>query len=158
MKQLLLFALLLFLTLAVDLKPFDLQALQTDTIHVYVQGEVEQEGVLELSRYATVEEALAHMVLNDQADCSMLNPLQILHDRDVIYIPRKKAETEERRISINTASTEQLSTLPGIGPAMAERIISFRTENGLFQTLEDLQKVKGIGPRLFEKLKDRICL
>ena len=158
MKQLLLFALLLFLTLAVDLKPFDLQALQTDTIHVYVQGEVEQEGVLELSRYATVEEALAHMVLNDQADCSMLNPLQILHDRDVIYIPRKKAETEERRLSINTASTEQLSTLPGIGPAMAERIISFRTENGLFQTLEDLQKVKGIGPRLFEKLKDRICL
>lgn len=158
MKQLLLFALLLFLTLAVDLKPFDLQALQTDIIHVYVQGEVEQEGVLELSRYATVEEALAHMVLNDQADCSMLNPLQILHDRDVIYIPRKKAETEERRISINTASTEQLSTLPGIGPAMAERIISFRTENGLFQTLEDLQKVKGIGPRLFEKLKDRICL
>ena len=158
MKQLLLFALLLFLTLAVDLKPFDLQALQTDIIHVYVQGEVEQEGVLELSRYATVEEALAHMVLNDQADCSMLNPLQILHDRDVIYIPRKKAETEEGRISINTASTEQLSTLPGIGPAMAERIISFRTENGLFQTLEDLQKVKGIGPRLFEKLKDRICL
>ena len=158
MKQLLLFALLLFLTLAVDLKPFDLQALQTDIIHVYVQGEVEQEGVLELSRYATVEEALAHMVLNDQADCSMLNPLQILHDRDVIYIPRKKAETEERRISLNTASTEQLSTLPGIGPAMAERIISFRTENGLFQTLEDLQKVKGIGPRLFEKLKDRICL
>lgn len=158
MKQLLLFALLLFLTLAIDLKPFDLQALQTDIIHVYVQGEVEQEGVLELSRYATVEEALAHMVLNDQADCSMLNPLQILHDRDVIYIPRKKAETEERRISINTASTEQLSTLPGIGPAMAERIISFRTENGLFQTLEDLQKVKGIGPRLFEKLKDRICL
>ena len=158
MKQLLLFALLLFLTLAVDLKPFDLQALQTDIIHVYVQGEVEQEGVLELSRYATVEEALAHMVLNDQADCSMLNPLQILHDRDVIYIPSKKAETEERRISINTASTEQLSTLPGIGPAMAERIISFRTENGLFQTLEDLQKVKGIGPRLFEKLKDRICL
>ena len=158
MKQLLLFALLLFLTLAVDLKPFDLQALQTDIIHVYVQGEVEQEGVLELSRYATVEEALAHMVLNDQADCSMLNPLQILHDRDVIYIPRKKVETEERRISINTASTEQLSTLPGIGPAMAERIISFRTENGLFQTLEDLQKVKGIGPRLFEKLKDRICL
>ena len=158
MKQLLLFALLLFLTLAVDLKPFDLQALQTDIIHVYVQGEVEQEGVLELSRYATVEEALAHMVLNDQADCSMLNPLQILHDRDVIYIPRKKAETEERRLSINTASTEQLSMLPGIGPAMAERIISFRTENGLFQTLEDLQKVKGIGPRLFEKLKDRICL
>ena len=158
MKQLLLFALLLLLTLAIDLKPFDLQALQTDIIHVYVQGEVEQEGVLELSRYATVEEALAHMVLNDQADCSMLNPLQILHDRDVIYIPRKKAETEERRISINTASTEQLSTLPGIGPAMAERIISFRTENGLFQTLEDLQKVKGIGPRLFEKLKDRICL
>lgn len=158
MKQLLLFALLLFLTLTVDLKPFDLQALQTDIIHVYVQGEVEQEGVLELSRYATVEEALAHMVLNDQADCSMLNPLQILHDRDVIYIPRKKAETEERRISINIASTEQLSTLPGIGLAMAERIISFRTENGLFQTLEDLQKVKGIGPRLFEKLKDRICL
>lgn len=158
MKQLLLFCMLLVLALAIDLKPFDLQALQTDTIQVYVQGEVKQEGVLKLARYATVEEALAHTDLTEQADCSVLNPLQILHDRDVLYIPRQKTEAEESRISINAASAEQLSALPGIGPNIAARIVHDRNENGLFQTLDELMRVKGIGPHVFARLKDRICL
>ena len=115
MKQILLFLLLLFLALAIDLKPFDPQYLQGDT-------------------------------------------MQILHDRDVLYIPEKKAENQEPRLSVNTADAEQLASLPGIGPAIAERIVCYRDENGLFQTLDDLMNVKGIGERLFENLKDRICL
>ena len=158
MKQILLFLLLLFLALAIDLKPFDPQHLQDDTIQIYVQGAIVQEGIVKLARYATVEDALKQVTLTDQADRSTLNPMQILHDRDVLYIPEKKAENQEPRLSVNTADAEQLASLPGIGPAIAERIVCYRDENGLFQTLGDLMNVKGIGERLFEKLKDRICL
>lgn len=58
------------------------------------------------------------------------------------------------RININTASASELDRLPGIGPALAERIIQYRQANGPFQRLEDLKKVSGIGDKIFEGLKD----
>ena len=61
-------------------------------------------------------------------------------------------------VSINRASVDELQTLPGIGPAMAGRIVAFRIENGQFRKLEDLLKVKGIGPKTFEKLKSFVSL
>ncbi|MEO0136009.1 MAG: ComEA family DNA-binding protein [candidate division WOR-3 bacterium] len=67
--------------------------------------------------------------------------------------------TEElKQISINTASQHELESIPGIGPALARRIIEYREKNGGFRTVEDLKKVKGIGERLFEKLKPYITL
>ena len=56
-------------------------------------------------------------------------------------------------VDINAASLEELDTLPGIVPALAQRIIDCRTENGPFQTLEDLTKVRGIGPATLEELR-----
>lgn len=64
---------------------------------------------------------------------------------------------EKQKVSIGSASEEQLQALPGIGPAMAKRIIEYRSENG-FANLEDLKEVKGIGDKLFEKLQDQIVL
>ena len=57
-------------------------------------------------------------------------------------------------VNINTATVEELKTLPGIGPAKAQAIADYRKENGSFKSVEDLKKVKGIGEGIFSKLKD----
>lgn len=59
-------------------------------------------------------------------------------------------------ININTASSEELQLLPRIGPATADKIITARTEHGPFETIEDIQNVKGIGPKTFETIKEYI--
>lgn len=62
----------------------------------------------------------------------------------------------DKKININTASLAELDTLPGIGPSFAQKIINYREEKGTFKTLEDLERVSGIGPATFAKLKDMI--
>jgi comEA protein len=65
---------------------------------------------------------------------------------------------EQQPVSINRASKEMLQTLPGIGPVMAQRIIDFRNQHQRFQTVNDLLKVKGIGTKTLEKLRNHIKL
>lgn len=62
------------------------------------------------------------------------------------------------QISVNAASTEELETLPGIGPSLALRIIEYRRTHGGFKTLEDLKNVKGIGEKLFAKIQPYLKL
>lgn len=61
-------------------------------------------------------------------------------------------------INLNTADAAQLVSLPGIGKKKAEAIVKFREENGNFKSLEDIQKVKGIGSKLFAKIKDLLTV
>jgi len=63
---------------------------------------------------------------------------------------------ESGSINLNTASLQQLQTLPGIGAAKAQAIIDYRSEHGDFQSIEDIMKVKGIGEGIFAKIKDKI--
>lgn len=60
------------------------------------------------------------------------------------------------KININTASSAELDKLPGIGPTYAQRIIEYRESKGGFKSISEIQNVKGIGPKTFEKLKDMI--
>ena len=56
-------------------------------------------------------------------------------------------------MNINTASAKELEALPGIGAAKAQAIVEYRTQNGAFKTVDELDKVKGIGPKMVEKLR-----
>ena len=70
----------------------------------------------------------------------------------------EKQSEASKRININTASVKQLSELPRIGEKIALRIVNFRKQNGKFKRIEELMKVKGIGEKLFVKLKSRITV
>ena len=61
-------------------------------------------------------------------------------------------------VDINTASVTQLIKIPGIGKKTADRIVNYREKNGPFKAKEDLLKIKGIGSKKFEKIKDLITL
>ena len=61
-------------------------------------------------------------------------------------------------VDVNTASLEELDTLHGIGPALAQRIIDYRTANGPFQTTAEIQDVRGIGAGIYAKIKDSITV
>jgi competence protein ComEA len=62
----------------------------------------------------------------------------------------------DSRININKASVEELAELPRVGPALAERIVAFRQQNGPFKQPEDLKSVQGIGDKVFEQLRPKI--
>lgn len=62
----------------------------------------------------------------------------------------------DSRVNINTATAEELMTLPGIGQAKAQAIIAYRTEKKPFRALEELKNISGIGDKMYERLKDRI--
>lgn len=62
------------------------------------------------------------------------------------------------KININSADSDQLQTISGVGPVTAQKIIDYRTQNGAFRRIEDLTNVSGIGEKTFEKMKDQICV
>lgn len=71
---------------------------------------------------------------------------------------RKAAPSDGSRININTATSQELQTLRGIGPALAQRIVEYRQTVGRFSTADDLTNVKGIGEKTLEKFRDSITV
>jgi len=63
-----------------------------------------------------------------------------------------------KKININTADSESLTKIPGIGPKKAEAIINYRKANGKFKSVDDLTKIKGIGPKILEKIKMNLTI
>lgn len=74
-----------------------------------------------------------------------------------VQINPHKEDIGETRININTATLEELIQLPGIGKAIAQDILDNRLEKGLFQKIEDLGRVKGLGPAKLSRIKDNIA-
>jgi competence protein ComEA len=78
---------------------------------------------------------------------------------DAAFIPGDKNQIQENfPINVNTANIDELTKIPGIGYVTAARMINYRTNNGLFNSADDLKKVKGIGDRKLEMMKGYIAL
>lgn len=142
-----------------------------EKIVVYVIGAVNRPGVVTLKENARTADAVnACGGILPTADAEHVNMAQILKDGQKIRIPEKEAGNtaapgEHRRdasmgkngkININTADEKTLDELPGIGPAMAKRIVEYREREGMFRSPEELKNVRGIGEAKFEKLRDRV--
>ncbi|MEW5721015.1 MAG: helix-hairpin-helix domain-containing protein [Chloroflexota bacterium] len=142
---------------------------------VDVRGAVNKPGVYTLPVGSRVQDALTLAgEVTGSADTRSLNLARRLNDGEQIYVPAvgeaapapptasgKAAPTAPRvsgKINLNTATLAELDTLSGIGPAIAQRIIDYRTQNGDFKTIEDLKKVRGIGDALFNQIKDLITV
>ncbi len=65
---------------------------------------------------------------------------------------------EYPKININEADKLSLTKLPGIGRELAKRIVDYRSAKGYFRSTDEIKKVKGIGDKLFEKIKDKVCI
>lgn len=76
----------------------------------------------------------------------------------VTTAPRETAASAGAMVNINTASTEELNAIPGIGPALARRIVEYRKAHGPFAKVDDLLAVKGIGPKMLAKIRDRLTV
>ena len=143
-------------------------------IVVHVGGAVVNPGVQELEEYSRVQDAIeAAGGFSDGAARDALNLARILQDGEQVVIPTEEeiapsvsASTEglsvasrvEGRININLATADELDTLPGIGPATAEKIVADREANGPFSAIEDLKRVSGIGDKKYAELADSICV
>ena len=89
--------------------------------------------------------------------CALLVCLSLALTPAALLAQRAKSVSTEK-VNLNTATVEQLQTLPGIGPAMAKRIIEHRTKVGKFTKIEEILNVKGIGEKRFQRIKDRLVL
>jgi len=150
-------------------------------VMIDVGGEVINPGVYELKNGDRINEALVVAGgLSAKADRDWveknLNKAEKLVDGQKIYIPKVgeilgendvsdrdvaryvSTNSDNKIVRINSATIEQLDTLSGIGPAIAQRIIDYREKNGGFKNVEELKLVSGIGDKLFEKIKNNIAL
>ena len=148
-------------------------------IYVYVCGAVRDPGVVEVPEGSRAEEALRLVGgMTAEADPFYVNLAETVTDGQKLYFPTlEEAETleaevkaeaeeleaagkaaEEGLVNINTASAEELCTLPGIGASRAADIVRYREQNGAFQTKEDIMKVSGIKQNAYDKLCDKITV
>ena len=152
-------------------------------IIVHITGEVKNTGILVLKEEARIADAIESAGgATEEADLNKINLAYTLKDGQKIYIPNKEDEEniayitegsgnnvsvengdesemkEKIKININTASQAELEELPGIGEAIASRIIEYREENGVFNKIEDLLNVKGIGDAKFAEIKEYVVV
>jgi competence protein ComEA len=135
-------------------------------IFVDVTGAVNKPGVYTLTGKSRVIDAIK--AAGDSApgaDLSTINLARVLNDGEQIYVDslvmnssgqRVSKKTPSGPININRATARQLDALDGIGPVIAARIVEYRKINGSFLSVDDLQKVSGIGAAKFAQIKSKV--
>ena len=137
-----------------------------DDVVVYVSGAVASPGVLTLPANSRVIDAImAAGGATPEADLESINLARILVDGEQIRVgvvgesppPASSAAGTGTCVRLATATEDELQTLPGIGPALATRIVSYRATHPHLSSVEELDDVPGIGPSLIEKIRPGVC-
>ena len=152
---------------------------EKEYIKIHIAGQVKNTGIIELEVGSRISDAIQKAGgITEFANLEEVNLAYSLEDGQKLYIPsieEKNVEyiTKENGeniiqvtnivnsknvININKANIEELESIPGVGPSMAQKIINYRIENGNFKTIEDLKNVSGIGDKKFESMKDYVCV
>lgn len=160
----------------------------SDSITIYISGEVKTPGVVELN----VDDRLADGVklcggLTEQANLNGINLAMKIKDEGHYIIPKigdeidnstinnsnesnnsenieegiiqnENKDINKNKININTATISELDTLPGFGEITAQKIIDYRQEHTKFNSIEEIKNIKGIGEKKFNDVKDYICV
>lgn len=127
---------------------------ESPPIEVAVQGEVRSPGRYALPWGARVGDLVAAAGgLMADAAVDLLDPVAPLVDGALVRVPARTTDLPGGRISLNEASLPELESLPGIGPALAARIVAARPFHGI----DELERVSGIGPATMRRLRDRIA-
>lgn len=146
-----------------------------EEITIDIEGAVLKPGIYKLSEGSILEDAIKISGgLTKKADKATIakdmNRAEKIRDGQKIYFPfigtvagagtgsSASTGTISGKVNINTASISQLDTLPGIGPAYAQRIIDYRSANGGFKSPEEIMEISGIGEKTYEKIKDLISI
>jgi competence protein ComEA len=142
-------------------------------ISIYICGEINKPGVYTLNEGDRLIKLIGMAGgFTEKADSESVNLAAKLLDEDFIKIPSKivsgsdislsgtnlSSTNSNGKININSASKEQLETLPRIGEAIAQRIIDYRENTGRFKDIKDIMNVSGIGDKIFENIKDKITV
>jgi competence protein ComEA len=140
-------------------------------IYVHIFGDVKNPGVYKLPSGSRVFEAVAAAGGQSNQRTLEINLAEILNDGDQIFIGEeshlttkgsdtssKKSSDKQKCVDINSADIAQLDTLPGIGPVMAQKIVDWRTDNGNFKSINQLNEVKGIGSAKYADLEKLVCI
>jgi competence protein ComEA len=134
---------------------------------VHVAGAVRQPGLYTLEEGSRIDDAIARAGgATGKAMLDAVNLAAPVADGQQIVVPARGssgsapggAATPGGRVHLNTATLEQLDTLPGIGPVTAQKILDYRDEKGAFQSVDELDAVPGIGPARLEQLRELVDL
>lgn len=139
---------------------------QETVIYVYVCGAVQDPGVVELPEGSRADDALrAAGGFAHDAQTDFVNLAAMVTDGEKLYFPCRgemeelvlaEQEKQDGLVNINTADSDELMTLPGIGESRAQDIISYRETHGSFRTKEELKNVPGIKENVYAKLCEKI--
>lgn len=149
---------------------------KSEDIKVHISGQINKEGVYEVKEGDRLDDLIKQAGgLSPDADSNSLNLAMKLEDQMKIYIPNKNeilnenstntdqlvskpdSISENGKININTASKEELMTLPNIGDKRAQAIIEYR-DTKKFETIEEIKNVTGIGEKFYQAMQDLITV
>jgi len=138
-------------------------------LRIHVIGAVAAPGVYALPPGSIAQDAIvAAGGATADANLQGLNLARLLHDGEQVLVPARSGpeatngpggglaptQSSGTPVNVNTATTAELEALPEIGPALAQRIVDYRTAHGPFGTLDDLLAVSGIGPATLDAIRD----